>query len=384
MKVVIAMDSFKGSLNSEELAFYTEKGIKKVYDDSEIEKVPVADGGEGTVEALVNGTGGELIKIKVHGPLMDEIEAEYGILGDGKTAVIEMAKASGLPLISEGRRNPMKTTTYGTGELIADALNRGCREFIVGIGGSATNDAGLGMLQALGYKFYDSDDKELAYGGQEMDKVVRVDDSSIFTGLKESKFLVACDVDNPFYGKRGAAYVYAPQKGADSEMVKELDKKLKSFAVFIKENRGKDIGEMPGAGAAGGLGGGFVAFLDAELKSGIDIVLDVVKLEDKVKGADFVITGEGRIDFQSVMGKAPTGVSKIASKYGVPCIGLAGCVADDAGEVHNYGIDAVFSTINYPISLEDAMGKERTGIFVEKNIEEIFRLIKVCQNKFLK
>ena len=382
MKVVVAMDSFKGSLDSMELAELAEKGIKKVYKDALVEKIPVADGGEGTVEALVSGTGGERITIKVHGPLMEEVEAEYGILGDGRRAVIEMAKASGLPLVPKDKRNPMLTTTYGTGQLIADALKRGCREFIVGIGGSATNDAGMGMLQALGYKFYDKDGNEIGFGGQYLGKVVSVDDKNVVEGLKESKFLVACDVDNPFYGERGAAHVYGPQKGADRKMVEVLDEGLKAFASFVKDNRGKEIGSLPGAGAAGGLGGGFVAFLDSELKPGIDIVLEAVKLDEIVRDADFVITGEGRIDFQSVMGKAPTGVSKIAKKYGVPCIALAGSVADDASAVHDYGMTSIFSVINYPLSLENAMEHERAASFVEKNIEEIFRLIRVCESRF--
>lgn len=382
MKVVVAMDSFKGSLDSMELAKIAENGIKKVYKDAVVEKVPVADGGEGTVEALVSGTGGKRVKVLVNGPLMDKIEAEYGILGDGRRAVIEMAKASGLPLVDKEKRNPMLTTTYGTGELIADALKRGCRQFIVGIGGSATNDAGMGMLQALGYKFYDKKGKEIGFGGQYLSDVVSFDDTEVVEGLKESKFLVACDVDNPFYGERGASYVYAPQKGADKKMVEVLDEGLKAFASFVKDKKGKEIDFMPGAGAAGGLGGGFVAFLDSELRPGIDIVLEAVKLDEIIRDADFVITGEGRIDFQSVMGKAPIGVSKIAKKYGIPCIALAGSVADDASAVHDYGIDSIFSVINYPLSLENAMEQERAAGFVEKNIEEIFRLIKVCESRF--
>lgn len=385
MKVVIAMDSFKGSLSSEDLSSAVESGIKKVYDNSTIVKLPIADGGEGTVEALVNGTNGTFVNCSVNGPLMNKVEAKYGILGDGKRAVIEMATASGLPLIKREERNPMLTTTFGTGQLIADALKRGCREFIVGIGGSATNDAGMGMLQALGYKFLDKDGKELETGcGQLLSKVKKVDKSNLIEGLEESSFLIACDVDNPFYGERGAAHVYSRQKGADEQMVLDLDKNLEDFSDFILESEGKDIKNLAGAGAAGGLGGGFVAFLEATLKPGIDIVLEAVGVEGHIKGADFVITGEGRIDFQSVMGKAPTGVSKLAKKHNVPCIGMAGCITDDAGEVHNYGINALFSTINYPITLADAMEFDRAKLFVEKNAEEIFRLIKVCQDKYSK
>lgn len=384
MKVVIAIDSFKGSLSSYELGIALEKGIKKVYSDAEVIKVPIADGGEGTVEALVEGTEGKFIEIDVHGPLMEIIKAKYGILGNGKTAVIEMATASGLPLVPKDQRNPMKTTTYGTGELVKDAILKGCREFVIGIGGSATNDGGLGMMQALGYKLYDKDGNELGQGGQVMEKVAFIDDSNAMQELKECKFLVACDVDNPFYGPRGAAYVYARQKGADDEMIEELDKGLKHLAKILKEKFGRDISELQGAGAAGGLGGGLVAFLDATLKPGIQIILEEVGLEKQLAGADFAITGEGRIDFQTVMGKAPVGVSRLCKKCGVPVIALAGCVADDADATHAEGIDAIFSIINYPISLEDAMKKEVAEKFVRKNIEEIFRLIKVCENKYSK
>ncbi|OQY42769.1 MAG: glycerate kinase [Fusobacteriia bacterium 4572_74] len=317
MKIVIAIDSFKGSLSSFELGEAIEKGIKRVYSDAEVKKVPIADGGEGTVEALVDGTGGRFVDMEVKGPLMKPIDARYGIMGNDKTAVIEMASASGLPLIKLEERNPRKTTTYGTGELIKDAIQKGCREFIIGIGGSATNDAGLGMLQALGYKFFDKKGRKLGAGGE-----------------------------------------------------------------IMEQELGKDVAEIPGAGAAGGLGGGFLAFLEGELRPGIDIVFEKVKLAQEIEGADFVITGEGRIDFQSVMGKAPTGVSKLCQKYGIPVIAIAGCVADDADAVHDYGIEALFSAINYPISLEEAMSRDRARTFVEKNSEEIFRLIRVCEKKF--
>jgi glycerate kinase len=381
MKAVIAIDSFKGSLSSFELGELIEKGIRKVYEDAEIKKVPIADGGEGTVEALVEGTGGKFIDIEVNNPLMRPVTARYGIIKN-TTAVIEMAAASGLPLIDTSERNPEKTTTYGTGELIKDAIERGCREFIIGIGGSATNDAGLGMMQALGYKFLDKDRKELGAGGEIMEKVTEIDGSGAMPELSECKFLIACDVDNPFYGLMGAAHIYGRQKGADDKMVDSLDNGLKILSKTIKEKLGKDIAELPGAGAAGGLGGGFVAFLGGKLEPGIDIIMKEVKLEEVIEGADFVITGEGRIDFQSVMGKAPIGVSKLCKKNGVSVIAMAGCVADDADVTHNYGIDALFSTINYPISLECAMNKEKAGLFVEKNIEEIFRLIRVCEKKF--
>ncbi len=382
MKVVVAIDSFKGSLSSYELGETIENGIKKVYGNAEVTKVPIADGGEGTVEALVEGTGGEFIDIEVMGPLMRPVTARYGIMGNGKTAVMEMAAASGLPLVAPEERDPTKTTTYGTGEMIRDAIGRGCREFLIGIGGSATNDAGLGMMQALGYKFFDREGAELGYGGEIMERVAHIDGSNALSELTECEFLIACDVDNPFHGPKGAAHIYGRQKGADDAMIETLDRGLVVLAETLKRELDKDVAKLPGAGAAGGLGGGFVAFLDGELEPGIDIVLKEVNLAREIEGADFVITGEGRIDFQSVMGKAPTGVSKLCKEHGIPVIAIAGCVADDADATHDYGIEALFSTINYPVSLEDAMEHHRARSFVEKNVEEIFRLIRVCERKY--
>jgi glycerate kinase len=382
MKIVVAIDSFKGSLSSCELGQAIENGVKKVYEDATVVKVPIADGGEGTVESLVEGSGGKFVDIVVNDPLMRPVNARYGIMGNDRTAVIEMASASGLPLLKPEERNPLKVTTYGTGELIKDAIKRGCRDFIVGIGGSATNDAGLGMLQALGYKFLDENNRELGYGGEILERVAEIDESKVMKELDQCKFLIACDVDNPFHGPRGAAHVYARQKGADEEMVEYLDSCLEKFACTLREKMGKDVAEIPGTGAAGGLGGGFLAFLGGELRPGIDIVLEEVDLVNEIKGADFVITGEGRIDFQSIMGKAPIGVSKLCKEHGIPVIALAGSVADDAGATHDYGIDALFSTINYPISLKEAMDRDRARAFVEKNTEEIFRLIRVCEKKF--
>ncbi|WP_319371826.1 glycerate kinase [uncultured Ilyobacter sp.] len=381
MKVVIAIDSFKGSLSSLELGRLIERGIKKIYKNADVKKVPIADGGEGTVEALVEGTKGKFVNIKVHDPLMRLIDARYGIMGNN-VAVIEMAEASGLPLLQPEERDLRKATTYGTGELIKDAVEKGCREFIIGIGGSATNDAGLGMMQALGYKFLDKDGEVLGYGGEIMGNIAEIDSTGAIEGLDRCQFSIACDVDNPFYGPRGAAHVYSRQKGADDEMVEYLDSSLKKLALTLKEKTGKDVENIPGAGAAGGLGGGFVAFLDGELKPGIDIILQEVSLAESIEDADFVITGEGRIDFQSVMGKAPMGVSRLSRDKGIPVIAIAGCIADDAEAMHDHGLDAFFSTINYPVSLEEAMNKERASIFVEKNIEEIFRLIKICEKKY--
>lgn len=384
MKVVVAIDSFKGSLSSYELGEAIESGVKVVYPDAKVIKVPIADGGEGTVESLVEGTEGKFVKVVANNPLMEKIEAVYGIMGDGKTAVIEMAAASGLPLIEKERRNPMKTTTYGTGELVKDAVLKGCREFVIGIGGSATNDAGLGMMQALGYKFLDENKKELGFGGEILSKVKYIDASNKIKELNECNFLVACDVDNPFYGPRGAAEIYSRQKGATEEMVKLLDKGLCDLATVIKKELGIDISNMAGAGAAGGLGGGLVAFLNGKLSPGIDMILEKVGLEKELEGADFVITGEGRLDHQTAMGKAPVGVAKIAKKFSIPVIALAGGITDEAVETHKKGIDSFFSIMNYPITLEEAMKKENAKKFVKSNTEEIFRLIKVCENKYTK
>ena len=383
MKVVIAIDSFKGSLSSVELGAAIELGIKEVYPDAEVKKVGIADGGEGTLPALVEGANGKFVELTVHGPLMDEIKAKYGILGDN-SAVIEMAEASGLPLLKPEDRNPMKATTFGTGELIRDAILKGCRDFIVGLGGSATNDAGVGMLAALGYKFLDKNKKELIGGGEILDKIASIDFTNVLPELADCKFTIACDVDNPFYGPKGAAEIYSRQKGATEEMVKILDNGLMSFAKVIEKEIGIDVSNLPGAGAAGGLGGCLMAFFKGQLTSGIDIVLETVGLEKTLADADFVITGEGRLDHQTAMGKAPVGVAKIAKKFDIPVIGLAGGVTEDAVKTHEKGIDSFFSIINYPISLEEAMKKETATKFAKSNAEEVFRLIKVCERKFSK
>lgn len=377
MKIVAAIDSFKGSMSSLEVADAFELGARKVFSNLEVVKLSLADGGEGTVESLVDGGNGDIITLKVKNPLMREIESFYGIIKNKNLAVIEMAAASGLPLLSKEERNPMKTSTFGTGELIKDALKKGCREFIVGIGGSATNDGGIGMLSALGYKFLDRSGKILDPIGENLINIETIDTSDVMPELKESSFLVACDVDNPLYGERGAAEVYSRQKGATEEMVTELDNGLKHFSEIVMKQFNIEIGNYPGAGAAGGLGGGFLGFLNAQLKPGIDIIIETIGLEEQIKDADLVITGEGRIDFQSIMGKTPVGVGKLAKKYNIPVIAIAGCLADNADVVHDHGIDAIFSIINHPLDLEDALKKENALKFVEKNAEQIMRLIKL-------
>lgn len=375
MKIVSAIDSFKGSMTSLEVSEAFEKGVRKVYKDAEFIKISLADGGEGTVQALIDSTNGKMVKLRVKGPLMNEIESFYGISGDGKTAIIEMAAASGLPLLTEKEKNPMETTTYGTGELIKDAINKGCREFIIGLGGSATNDGGMGMLSALGYIFLDENNNELFPNGKNLGKVCSFNQDNIIKELSECKFLVACDVDNPFFGKKGAAYVYGKQKGATKEMIIELDKGLENFAAVINNTKNIDISSVLGAGAAGGLGGAFIAFLNSDLKPGIDIIIQKIELEKYIKDTDYVITGEGRIDFQSAMGKTPTGVSKLAKKYDIPVIAIGGSIADDIGNIYKCGISAVFSIMDSPMSLAEAMDNKKAVKLVEKTAEQIFRLL---------
>ena len=379
MKVVAAIDSFKGSMTSLEVAAAFEKGVKKVYKDAEFIKIPLADGGEGTVKALIDNLDGKMVNIKVKDPLMRDIDSFYGISGDGKTAVIEMAAASGLPLLSPDERNPLKATTFGTGELIKDALEKGCREFIIGIGGSATNDAGTGMLSALGYIFLDENGNELEPNGENLINIKSFKDDKVMKEVSEAKFLIACDVDNPFYGTNGAAHVYGKQKGATGDIIKILDDGMRNFSNVIEKIKKTDISNISGSGAAGGLGGAFTAFFNSELKPGIDIITEKIELENKINGSDYVITGEGRIDFQTAMGKTPSGVAKLAKKYGIPVIAIGGSVDDEIGNIYECGITAAFSIIDSPMTLGEAMDTKNAQRLVEKTAEQIFRLIK--QNK---
>lgn len=379
MKIVIANDSFKGSLEAMEVSNAIEKGIRKVIEDAEIIKKPLADGGEGTVKALVTATKGTIEKAIVTDPLGNKIESFYGILGNGTTAVIEMASASGLNLVPLEKRNPMITTTYGTGELIKAALDKGCRHFIIGIGGSATNDGGVGMAQTLGVKFYDVNGCDIEYGGVALKYIDKIDISAMDLRIKDCDFVVACDVTNPLCGANGASYVYGPQKGATEDMVKELDENLNHLADVVKRDLNKIIKNIPGAGAAGGLGGGMIAFLNAKLQSGIDIVIEQLDLERHIKDADFVITGEGRIDSQTVNGKVPFGVAKVAKKHNVPVIAIAGSLSDDSHINHESGIDAMFSIINNPVDIRTAMESANAKIYIERATEEIFRLIRVVK-----
>lgn len=373
-KVVIAADSFKGSLTSEEVARSVEEGIHCVFPDCKTEKAFIADGGEGTAEALTRTLGGKMENVQVNDPLMRPVKATYGLVDNGKTAVIEMASASGLPLVEPALRNPMKTTTYGTGELIRDALRRGCRRFLIGIGGSATNDAGTGMLQALGYRFLDASGTELGHGGEILSRIASVDDSGRLPELSDAQFIVACDVTNPFSGPTGAAYVFAPQKGADAVMVRQLDEGLKHFATVIRTHTDIDVEQCPGSGAAGGLGGGLVAFLKAKLTSGIDMVLETIGFDKLIRGADLIITGEGKLDGQTAMGKAPRGVLDAANKQHIPVIAIGGAV-ESVDELNRQGFAAVFPILPEPVSLNHAMESEYASENIRRTVEQLMRTI---------
>lgn len=375
MRFVIAPDSFKGSLTAAEVAESIERGIKRVFSDVIIDKIPMADGGEGTVQSLVDSTGGRIINLKVSDPLMKEVDSFYGILGDGKTAIIEMAAASGLPLVSEKERNPIITTTYGTGELVKDSLNKGCKNIIIGLGGSATNDGGVGMLQSLGVKFLDYNGEDIGQGGGSLKKLDRIDISNIDPRLNECNIIAACDVTNPLCGESGASYVFGPQKGADNEMVKELDEALNNYAEIIKKCLEKDILNEPGSGAAGGMGAGLMAFFNAKLEKGIDIVTKLTDLDRKVRGADFVFTGEGMMDYQTGFGKTPYGVAMIAKKYNIPVIGITGGIGKGSEVLFENGFNSIFSIVDAPMSLEEAMINGE--ILIERTTERILRVIKL-------
>lgn len=354
MKIVLAIDSFKGSLNSKEAEKAVAEAIKTVLPECETICIPIADGGEGTLTVLMETTGSTFHTVYAHNPCMEIIPTQYGISSDRKTAFIEMASISGLPLITKQQQNPMETTTFGTGELILDALQRGCTEFVVGIGGSATNDAGTGMLQALGFKFFDAKGKPLKQGGEILSDISHIDCSEVNPLLKNAHFIVACDVHNPFYGPEGAAFVYARQKGADDNMINELDKGMQSFARIIKKETGNDISEIPGSGAAGGLGGAMLAFLNAELKSGADLLLEICQFEELISGADLIITGEGRIDRQSLMGKIPGKILQIAQNHRIPVIAITG-IAQDTDLLKDAGFKDIYTTKPDFMPLEEAM-----------------------------
>ena len=374
-KIIIAPDSFKGSLTSVEVANAIELGIKRVAPNCEIVKLPIADGGDGTMDTLVSALGGKKIKIKVHDPLMRPIEAEYGLVKNGETAVIEMATASGLTLLSKEEQNPSTTTTFGTGEIIKDALQRGCRTFLIGIGGSATNDAGIGMLKALGFRFLDKKGEECDVVGNALQSIYSIDETRVSSKVYEAQFTIASDVDNPFSGTNGAAYVYAPQKGANNKMVEELDKGLESFRQLIIEKKGIDLNTISGAGAAGGLGGGFVAFLNAQLKPGIQMVLQTIDFENHLQNADFVVTGEGKLDIQTTMRKAASGILDAARKKNNPVIAIGGSVEDKEALLKR-GFTSLFSTTPNGMSIEEAMQEETAKENIAQTAEQLIRTMK--------
>lgn len=377
MKVVVAVDSFKGSLTSMEAGNAVLEGIRRVDSKADVIVRPLADGGEGTVEALVRGMNGSMQTVMVTGPLGELVSCEYGIMKDSKTAVIEMSGAAGLTLVPEEKRNPFHTTTYGVGEVIKDAISKGCRRFLVGIGGSATNDGGIGMLQALGYGFFDQNGNQVPFGAKGLKELDRITDSSVLPELKECEFRVACDVTNILCGENGCSAVYGPQKGATSSMITQMDQWLGHYAKLAGETYKKANPNQAGTGAAGGLGFAFLTFTNAVLESGIKIVLEETKLEDYIKEADLVITGEGRLDFQTAMGKAPVGVAKLAKKYQIPVIAFAGSVTREAVECNENGIDAFFPILREVSTLEEAMKQENAKANMIDTVEQVFRFMNI-------
>lgn len=375
MKIIIATDSFKGSLTTIQAGNAISEGIKRVYGNAEIYVRPIADGGEGTVEAMSALKGSQKQVVSVHGPINKLVEAEYVVTEN--TAVIEMSAAAGITLVNKNDLNPLNTTTYGVGELIADAIKKGCRNFIIGIGGSATNDGGVGMLQALGFEFTDIDGKPIPQGAKGLEKIHKINTDTAMAELKECTFRIACDVTNPLCGEKGCSVVYGPQKGATPEMIKDMDKWMQSYADLTKSINPKADPNTPGAGAAGGMGYAFLSYLHGTLQPGIDLIMKETKLEEYIKAADIVITGEGRLDGQSVMGKVPVGVAKLAKKYNKPVVAFAGCVTEDAKILNQHGIDAFFPIIKEVCSLDEAMDTQNAYANLADTAEQVFRLINV-------
>lgn len=375
------MDSFKGSLSSMEAGNAVCSGILRVYSDAKINVLPLADGGEGTVEALTLGMGGELQSIIVTGPINEQkVTAKYGILRDKKTAIIEMAAAAGLTLLPPEKRNPLYTTTYGVGEILRDAIHKGCRHFIVGIGGSATNDGGLGMLQALGWQMLDSVGEAVPHNAIGLEKLAVIDDSIVLPELKECTFRIACDVTNPLLGQEGCSAVFGPQKGAPPNMIPIMDEWLQHYAELAKAKYPQANPQAPGTGAAGGLGFAFLTFTNAALESGINIVMEETKLEEQISAADMVITGEGQLDGQSIMGKAPIGVAQLAKKHAKPVIAFSGCVTPEARLCNEHGIDAYFPILRQVTTLSQALEPQNAQQNMTDTVEQVFRLLKYAPN----
>lgn len=376
MKVVIAIDSFKGSMNSLEAGEAAKSGVLRAVPDAEVVVKPLADGGEGTTDALIQGMHGQRISIEVTGPMGEAVTAEYGILEDGVTAVMEMAQAAGITKVPTAQRNPLQATTYGVGEMIKDAIIRGCREFLIGIGGSATNDAGLGMLKALGFCFFDKKGEKVGEGAAELERVCMIQTDNVLSELSECSFRVACDVTNPLCGKQGATYIYGLQKGLKEEMLESVDKGMEHFAEVAERHFGGSFQNVPGAGAAGGLGFAFLTFLNGKLMPGVDMILNAIHLEEVLKDTDFVITGEGHIDGQTAMGKAPVGVARLAKKHGCTVLAFAGGVGKDALLCHEAGIDAIFPIVRGVVSLKEAMRCEVAKENMTRAVEQVFRVIR--------
>lgn len=375
MRVVIAIDSFKGSLTSLRAGNAVKEAVLQADGCAEVVVLPLADGGEGTVETLSAGFGGHTVEVTVTGPLGEPTVARYGICEDGNTAVIEMSAAAGITLVPPEKRDPLYTTTYGVGELIKDAIRRGCRRFIVGIGGSATNDGGVGMLSALGYAFLNKDGKPVSLGAAGLAELAVISDDGVLPELKECTFRIACDVTNPLCGENGCSAVFGPQKGATAETVAQMDGWLRQYAALARTVSERADPNHPGAGAAGGLGFAFLSFTNAKLESGVTIVLEETQLEDHIRLADVVVTGEGRLDAQTVMGKAPIGVAKLAKRYGKRVIAFAGCVTDEAAVCNEHGIDAYFPIVPGAVSLEEAMDPDKAYRNLQRTAYQVFRLL---------
>lgn len=376
MKVVIAIDSFKGSMTSMEAGHAAEEGIKKVHPDAEVIVKPLADGGEGTVDALVEGLGGEYVTARVKGPMGSFVTSRYGIMDDEETAIMEMAQAGGIILVDRNDLDPWRANTEGVGEMIRNAIDRGCRKFLIGIGGSATTEGGIGMLTALGYEFYDKKGRLLSPIFENLGKIEKISADNVLPELSECHFQIACDVTNPLCGENGAVYVYGPQKGVRLDERVFMDSQMRQYAKKTADFLGKDYSEYPGAGAAGGLGFAFLSYMpNVELRPGIRIVLDAVKFEESLEGADYVITGEGRLDSQTANGKVPVGVARIAKKYGAKVLAFAGGVTNDAGACNQEGIDAFFPIVRGVCTLDEAMDNFRAKENMALSVEQVFRLL---------
>ena len=380
-KIVVAIDSFKGSLSTFEAGKAIEEAAKEVYENAEVIISPIADGGEGTVEAIISATNGEIVRTVVCNPLGEKIEATYGFIPHTKTAIIEMSAAAGITLIEESERNPTNTTTFGVGEMILDAISKGCRKFVIGIGGSATNDGGVGMLQALGFEFLDKNGKQVLLGAKGLKDIAVIRTENAVKELKECYFCVACDVKNILCGENGCSAIYGPQKGATPEMIKDMDLWLEKYAQLTKKVIPTSDANIPGTGAAGGLGFAFMSYLDATLESGIELVMKETELESYIKDAYIVVTGEGRLDGQSYMGKAPVGVAKLAKKYNKTVIAFSGCATEDAIACNEHGIDAFFTIVRKPCTLDEAMNINNAYKNLRDTAYQVFRLIKIYENK---